>query len=43
MTIEKEMEGTTSTYKVEFTANAKEYEYTINAKTGDIIEKSEDN
>ena len=36
MAIEKDMDGTTSTYEVAFTANNKEYEYTVNAKTGEI-------
>lgn len=43
MSIQKEMDGAISTYEVKFTANNKEYDYTINAKTGEIIEKSSDN
>ncbi|XCY71040.1 PepSY domain-containing protein [Streptococcus iniae] len=43
MSIEKDMDGTTSTYEVAFTANNKEYEYTVNAKTGEIMEKSTEN
>ncbi len=39
----KDMDGTTSTYEVAFTANNKEYEYTVNAKTGEIMEKSTEN
>ncbi|EHJ57339.1 hypothetical protein HMPREF9318_01762 [Streptococcus urinalis FB127-CNA-2] len=42
MTVKKDMEDATSTYEIEFTVNNKEYDYTINAKTGDIIEKSID-
>lgn len=42
MTIKKDMEDATSTYEIKFTANKTEYDYTINAKTGDIIEKSSD-
>ncbi|AUT05116.1 uncharacterized protein SPSF3K_00375 [Streptococcus parauberis] len=43
MSIEKDMDGTTSTYEVTFTANNKEYEYTVNAKSGEIMEKSSEN
>ncbi|MBA2795712.1 PepSY domain-containing protein [Streptococcus porcinus] len=43
MSIKKDMEDATSTYDVKFTANNVEYDYTINAKTGEIIEKSSDN
>ncbi|WP_159561580.1 PepSY domain-containing protein [Streptococcus halichoeri] len=43
MSIEKDMDGTTSTYEIKFTAHNNEYDYTINAKTGDIIEKSTEN
>lgn len=43
MSIEKAMDGTTSTYEITFTVNNKEYDYTVNAKTGEIIEKSTEN
>ncbi len=42
MSIEKDMDGT-STYEVTFTANNKEFEYTVNAKSGEIMEKSSEN